>query len=141
MSDTHQEIRQLIGRVRARWRALSIFQATVRAALASAAVLVAALVAASWIASAPLALAVGGACALAFAIAAVLWGLAPLRDVPSDARVARFIEERAPALDDRLVTAIDRAAGARRTSPPEFAEPMLARPGAQAKEIDRGSIV
>ena len=37
---------------------------------------------------------------------AVAWGLWPLREVPSDGRVARFIEEADPSLDDRLVSAI-----------------------------------
>ena len=37
------------------------------------------------------------------AVGALVWAFWPLRRVPSDAQVARFIEERAPSLDDRLV--------------------------------------
>ncbi len=42
-------------------------------------------------------------------LAALVWGLLPLRRRPTDRQVARFIEEREPSLDDRLVTAVRRA--------------------------------
>ena len=106
-----QPIRELLDRVRARWRALRAFQATVRAGLAASAVLIVALLVvrgvAQWAGRPPLVLAILAAAALLLAVGAVAWAFAPLRHRPSDARVARFIEERAPALDDRLVSAVD----------------------------------
>src|SRR5215831_20292874 len=96
-------IRDLLLRARARWRTLTIFHAIVRASLASAAVVVVALIAAQSIGRVPLALGVIGVLALLAGLAAALWGLAPLGRMPSDVRVARFVEERVPALDDRFV--------------------------------------
>src|SRR5438094_6599909 len=107
MDAHYQTIRELIRRVRARWRALTLFRAAIRGALAAAAVLLVALVAAQWAARAPVALAATGLAACALGIGAIVWAAAPLRRAPSDLRVARFIEEREPALDDRLVTAVD----------------------------------
>ncbi len=40
------------------------------------------------------------------------WAFWPARDVPSDARVARFVEEREESLDDRLVSAAELASSA-----------------------------
>jgi hypothetical protein len=109
--DSVQPIRELLERVRARWLAIRAFQATVRAGLAASAVLIVALMVvrgvAQWTGRPPVVLAILGAAALLLAVGAVAWALAPLRHRPSDARVARFIEERAPALDDRLVSAVD----------------------------------
>jgi hypothetical protein len=49
----------------------------------------------------------------------VVWGLKPLRRAPTDAQLARLIEERVPALDDRLATALDAVAVAlQRGGPP-----------------------
>src|SRR5438552_1630465 len=117
-----EDIRDLIRRTRARWLTLTLFQATVRAALASAGVLVVALGVSRlvwhWADRAPLAVALMGAAALILMFTAFLWGLAPLRQRPSDARVARFIEERAPSLEDRLVSAIDVVTSRRDTDSP-----------------------
>src|SRR5689334_15772781 len=97
-----EAIADLIRRVRARWLALVLMQVARRGALAAAAVLVAALIVSQWSARAPIALALTGAFAVALVAAAAVWSLRPLGDRPSDVRVARFIEERAPSLDDRL---------------------------------------
>jgi hypothetical protein len=104
-------IRELLDRVRARWQALRAFQAAVRAALTASAVLIVALLVVrgveQWAGRPALVLAILAAVTLLLAVGAVAWAFAPLRHRPSDARVARFIEERAPALDDRLVSAVD----------------------------------
>jgi len=98
-------VRELIGRVRSRWRRLVLLQSTVRAALATSAVLGLMLLVAAWTLRMPILLAgVVAAAALAL-VAALVWGFRPARDVPSDGRVARFVEEREESLDDRLVTA------------------------------------
>src|SRR5205823_6135551 len=121
--DSHyQTIRELIQRVRARWRTLSLFHATVRGALAAAAVLAAALLVARWADRAPIALAAIGVVACALAVAAIARAAAPLRHGPSDLRVARFIEERAPSLDDRLVTAVDVVSSGRHAASPAIAD-------------------
>src|SRR5471032_890849 len=103
----YTQIRELIGRVRARWRALMALQALVRGALIAALVVGAALVAARWTEGAPGALMALAAAAAVLAAGALIWCLAPLRRVPADGKVARYIEERTPSLGDSLVTAVD----------------------------------
>ncbi len=118
-----------------------MLQAAVRAALAAAAVVVVALIVSHWAERAPLALVLTGASALAAVLAAVVWALAPLRHVPSDARVARFIEERAPSLGDRLVTAVDVLNAGRHPGAPTLAEQMVADAASRARVIDLDAIV
>src|SRR4051812_46138720 len=101
------EIRQLIDRVRARWRTLSALHAVVRGALLAAAIVAIAVVLSRWTVGAPLVLVLLMTAALCSAVGVVVWHLAPLRRVPADGKVARYIEERAPSLDDRLVTAVE----------------------------------
>ncbi len=50
--------------------------------------------------------------------------------------MARFIEERAPALDDRLVTAVDFVESGGSRSSTALAHPMLADAAARAQQID-----
>jgi len=65
------EIRELIDRVRARWRALIALRASVRGALAAAAIVAIALLLARWTACAPVALTVLAGAALVLAAAAL----------------------------------------------------------------------
>ena len=139
---THvQAIGDLLTRVRARWRMLAWLNAAVRAGLGGAAVIVVSLIVALWTVRAPLALALTGATALACFAAVVAWMLWPLRRSPSDVRVGRFIEEREPALEDRLVSAIDLMASDRHAQSPAIAAPMLADAAARAERVDLNAIV
>src|SRR5258708_27976877 len=91
-------IRTLLARVRARWRSLIALRAIVRAALAAAGVMAIAVALARWTRLPPAALAALGAVAF-FAVAAlVAWALWPVREVPSDARVAPLIHDAHPSL-------------------------------------------
>ena len=110
MDRQYEPIRRFLQRVRARLRALSALDAAARAALALSAVVAVALVVwslASLGGRSPIALAGLAGVVLALAAWALVWGLRPLRRAPTDAQLARFIEEQVPALDDRLVTAVD----------------------------------
>src|SRR5882762_976530 len=120
----YEPIRELIDRVRGRWRALCALQALLRGVLIAAFIIAVAVVAARWTIGAPVVLMVMAAAALVLAVGALTWCMAPLRRVPRDSKVARYIEERAPALDDRLVTAVDVAEHTQHS--PAFAEAMLA---------------
>jgi hypothetical protein len=137
----YESIRQVLHRVRGRWRTLCVLQASVRAALAAATVVGVALIGAQAIGRAPLALAIIGAAAVVLAAAAVVWGCLPLRYVPDDTRVARFIEERAPALDDRLASAVDVARSERYAASPALIEPMLADAARRVGAVDLDTIV
>ncbi|PYQ95855.1 MAG: hypothetical protein DMF97_16300, partial [Acidobacteria bacterium] len=87
---------------------------------------------------APRALAAVAIIALVGATAALLLGLWPLRRVPGDRQVARFIEEQTPSLDDRLVSAVDVAHSPSRAA---LAELMLSDAAKRAREIEPHRIV
>src|SRR5689334_4902564 len=135
----YSEIRQLIDAVRRRWRALCALHAMMRGALIAAVVVAIAVIASRWTAGAPLLLVVLAGIAAAAAVAAVTVCLWPLRRAPQDAKVARFIEERAPSLDDRLVSAVDVAQGNR--AAPGLADAMLADAARRTSAIDVETIV
>ncbi|PWT81474.1 MAG: hypothetical protein C5B57_10345, partial [Blastocatellia bacterium] len=166
---THRPIVDLLLRVRRRWQLLQVCQAAVRAGLGASTVFTIWLIAAYWIEGSSLALVVMATASLLFALGVGAWGFSPLRRRPSDAQLARFIEERVPSLDDRLVSAVDlltgptarpsrvalarlkvrattsatdRASSApRATSLPALAEPMLEDAAARASAIDLDVVV
>jgi hypothetical protein len=100
----------VLERVRTRWRAAVVMRVWMLAALA-----VTACLGGAWIAdrlfspSAPALIGLWAAAVIA-ALASAAWLLAPARRRPSDAQVARFIEERCPELEDSLATAVEHAA-------------------------------
>jgi hypothetical protein len=106
MTEQYQPIANLLARVRVRWRRLVAFRAARQAALLATVSLLAFSALASLTTRAPFALAAIGMLAALLVAAALVRGLLPLRDAPSDARIARFIEERRADLDERLVSAV-----------------------------------
>jgi hypothetical protein len=143
--DRHYEpIRRLLDHVRARYRALTMCRAVVRAALAASAVIGLSLAAASLAAlatEAPWVIAGIGGVALVTAVTAVAWGLMPIRRIPSDIRIARFIEERVPSLDDRLVTAVDVVQSHPRQASPILTAPFVADVANRVAGVDVNDIV
>ena len=135
----HRPIPELLERVRARWRRVMLFQAVVRGALAATGIFGIALFIGYWTGRAPFAIALVGVIADR-PCCALVCGLWPVRDVPSDARVARFIEEAEPSLDDRLVTAVD-VMTAPRAEGAGLSGPMLADAARAASEIDPERVV
>src|SRR4051812_6112333 len=95
----YEPIRRLLENVRARYRAVEVCRAIVRAMLVASAIVAAALAAAPLVSS-PIVLIAIAAVAIVAAAGAGGWALLPLRARPSDAQVARFVEERVPSLDD-----------------------------------------
>jgi hypothetical protein len=73
-------------------------------------------------------------------VACLVWGLWPIREVPSNARLARFIEERVPALDDRLVSAVH-VGGDWVGERPELADALLVDASRAVASIDADSVV
>jgi hypothetical protein len=133
-------VADLLARVRARLRRVVLLRASSQAALLAAiAVAAAAAVAALGprVAGVQAGVAVAGVLA---ALAAVIWALRTLRESPSDARLARLVEERHPELDERLVSAvgiIDRPA----ETPPGLIDPMLRDAARAASSIDPEAVV
>ena len=105
--DSAEPIRDLIGRARTRWRLLRLFRGTQRGMAVASALLAIVLLVARWADRSPLALVVLAVVAVLLVAGAIAWGLGPSRYSPTDRQVARFIEERAPSLDDRLVSAVE----------------------------------
>jgi Domain of unknown function (DUF4175) len=105
--EADQSIADLLDRVRARRQTIRVLQACMRSAVAVSAVLIVALIVTRWAAQLPVAVTAFGLVALGLMVVALLWGFVPLRQRPSDAQIARFIEEHTPSLDDRLVTAVE----------------------------------
>ena len=141
MSEQFGPIQELIDRVRARWRRLVLLDAATRGALAVALIVGVTLALTIWTSRAPVALAVLGASALAAVIGALVWAAWPARRVPSDRMVARFIEERTPSLDERLVSAVDVAIIRAEDERPALAGAMVRDAAKAASAVDPASIV
>jgi hypothetical protein len=140
----YEPIRRLLATVRSRYRAVATYHAIARGALLASAVIGLSLAAASVAslgARSPLALAVIAAIAVLVAAGAVVWALLPLRERPSDLRVARFVEERVPSLDDRLATAVDVVSSARYDSMRVLAEPLVSDAARRADAVDVDDVV
>src|SRR4029077_1748296 len=85
-------------------------------------------------------LAVLGALGLLLIVAAVYWAFRPLRQRPSDRRIARFIEEHRAELDERLVSAVGVASGDQEMAP-AFAASMIGDAARAASVIQPSEIV
>ena len=134
----YDSIRRLIDAVRRRWLRVRALRATARAALAAAIVTAGLLIAVRWMTGHPAVLAVAAAAALLVVSAVCVWALLPLRWRPSDAQVARYIEERAPQLEDRLVSAVDVASNA---TPPPFRDLAIADAARRADRVELDAVI
>ena len=141
MNEQFGPIQQLLDRVRARWRSLVLLDVTTRAAVAGAGVIATALVLSYWTSRAPVALAVIGLLALVAGVATLIWAAWPARQVPSDRKVARFIEERDPSLDERLVSAVNVVTVRDPDARPGLAAAMVRDAAKAAALVDARSIV
>ena len=128
----------LLTRVRRRWMTTASMGAGARAALGACAIILAA-VAADYLlepADLPMLLLLGGAGLAVVMFAA--WALWPLRRVPTDRQVARFVEEHCPELEDRVASATEVAAGDARGV---FHDLVLADAASKARDVDVGRVV
>jgi hypothetical protein len=141
--DAHQPIRALIAQVRRRWRTGRLFHVAALAAVLASVTLIAAYVAARWADGSPVALTATGMLALLILGGLIGWAAALVRRGPSDRQLARFIEERVPSLEDRLVTAVDVLGRLDdgEQSTPAFARLMLADAAAAAGAVDLDAVV
>lgn len=108
MSEDLKRIRQLLRAARRRWFWHTILRCTSRTALASAVVLLLAwAIARGFHVQSATAVGTGAGVSAIALLAAWIWAMWPLRRRPSDAQVARFVEEHIPHLEDRFVTAVE----------------------------------
>jgi hypothetical protein len=141
MLSNYPGIESLLRRVRARWQRLRFVNASINIALAASAILGIALIAARFAGRSPVALALVAFAAITAIAGVIVWRLLPLRHSPADQHVARFIEERAPSLDDRLVSAVDAVRNDRERASPGIVGPMLADTARRVEALDLDSIV
>ncbi len=137
-SPAFDELLVLLRRVRRRWQAARALRTAAAAAGAAAAGLLLVL-ATDRLVRPDDAVMVGLAAAAALlAAAALAWTVWRLRVAPDDRRVARYIEERCPALQDRLTSAADVARGGR---PSPFRELVVGDAARHARGVDAGVVV
>ena len=139
MRETYlQELRVLLTRVRRRWMTTASMGAGARASLGACTIILVA-IAADYLlepADLPMLLLLGGAGLAVVMFAA--WALWPLRRVPTDRQVARFVEEHCPELEDRVASATEVAAGDARGV---FHDLVLADAASKARDVDVGRVV
>src|SRR5436190_14590787 len=109
MSERLVELRAILESVRRRWARRAWLRAWTLGAVAAAAVLLVGLLTVKLIAGEGLPLVVAAVVVTTFAVVSLVSALLPLRQLPTDKQIARYIEERAGGLDDVLVTAVERA--------------------------------
>lgn len=112
-----------------------------RGALAVAAILAVALGLSMLTGHAPYALIALGVIAIIAGLCALLWAAWPIRRVPTDRMVARFIEERTPSLDERLVSAVDVATARDESDRPALASMMVRDAARAASAVDASTII
>ena len=132
------DLRDLLARVRRRWRTARSSRAVARAAVAAVALLLVVLGTDRFLAPADLPMAVLAVGALMAALAFAGWTLWPLRRAPSDRQVARYIEERCPDLEDRLASATEVADSGRASA---FRDLVLSDAAGKARGVDLDQVV
>jgi hypothetical protein len=141
VNEQFRPIQELIDRVRARWRRLVILEVTTRAAGAGAIVIALALGLSFGLSRSPIGLVLLGVLGLAAAVCAIVWAIWPARHVPSNRKVARFIEERHASLDERLVSAVDVVYEREANARPALADVMIRDAAKAAAEVDASAVV
>jgi hypothetical protein len=101
------EFQAVLSEIRRRWTRLALLRRWTLGAAAAILAILAGLGAIALVARDGLSLLVAVLVALAAAAAGIACALWPLRSRPTDARLARFIEERTGGMDDVLPTAVD----------------------------------
>ena len=136
----YQELKAGLARARSRWRRAALLRGFgFASAAASAFVAIALAIYLVWRPTgAPLI--VLAAAALLGALTCFAYAAWTLRQLPSDRRVARFVEERIPELEDRVATAVEFGEQHSEKHTP-IVEPLLADASARIREIDFERIV
>ncbi len=135
------ELRERLQAVRRRWFIAVWLQICARILVSAALIVGAAALADRWIAPGSGALLLLAVAALAAVIAAVVLAAWPHRHRPDDLRVARFVEERRPELDDALATAVDLSRRDGTAEAQRFAPLVVANAVTRLRELDPSSVI
>jgi hypothetical protein len=138
MGEHYLELNALIRRVRNRWRMTSALRAWSLAAAAAALVIGLAFSVHQFAQPQGGALIALWVAAAAGALICLGWFLSPIRRTPGEHKVARYIEECCPELEDTLVTAIVQGVASGDAVGPDPASPMKAAVAADAVRRTRG---
>jgi hypothetical protein len=125
--------------IRRRWRTVAALRAAALALLAASLVLAAAAFVERWLQPPDTALLVLAALTAALLLAIAVACAWRVRDRPDDARVARFVEERCPELNDAIVTAVE--IRRRVDRPDSFAPLVVASATARLAQLDRSRVI
>jgi hypothetical protein len=106
------ELHAILADVRRRWARRALLRAWTLGAATAAAMLLVGVFAVWLVAREGVPLVIAVAAVSAIAAVSLVFALLPLRRLPTDKQVARFIEERAGGLDDVLVTAVEKSGDA-----------------------------
>ncbi|OFW52105.1 MAG: hypothetical protein A3G77_06705 [Acidobacteria bacterium RIFCSPLOWO2_12_FULL_68_19] len=137
MGERYLELSRLVARVRHRWRAMTALRAWTTGSVLGAAVLALALLTHRLLRTEGEALVALWGTAGLLVLGVLLRAMAPMRRVPRDLQIARFIEERCPELEDALVTAVG-GAGA---SEAAMAAAVVSDAAARARRLDLDAII
>ncbi len=135
----HPELQRLLNVIRRRWFVAVALRLSARICAAAAAVIAAAALADRWLRpsdGAALLVSVVSVALITFAAAFLIW---PCRRRPDDARVARFVEEQCPELDDTIVSAVD--ASRRAAAPESFASLVIDGAVERLRQLELDRIV
>ena len=130
------EIAALLGAVRRRWMAARVMRGVARASSGALLALAVVLVVDRLLAPPDLVMALLASCSAGASAGWAAWILGPLRRGPSDRRVARYIEEHCPELQDRLASAIE-APG----TPSPFEDRLLEDAARRSRAVDLDRVV
>ena len=133
------DLDNLLLAIRRRWQTCAALRALARGLALVAVILVAAAVAERVIQPSDTPLLVLAGATVALVLAAAAWALSSLEHRPDDRRIARFVEERVPELNDTLVTAVDIQSGPARDD--TFAPLVIAAAASRLREIDPARIL
>ncbi len=109
MSERAVQLQAILSDIRRRWTLRSVLRAWTLGAAAATTVVLTGLGASMLVAREGIPLVLTAGIVLVLATFALIRALCPFRHPPSDAQLARFIEEREAGLDDVVVTAVDYA--------------------------------
>lgn len=141
MNEYYVELNQVLDQVRRRWQTVAALRAGARAAAVAAGLMGLALASYFIVTPSGLALVALAAFVVVAWLACAAWFIWSIRMRLDRHRLARFVEERCPELEDRLVTAVDLGDGGHNLEQSVLAAPLVADATVRLRAIDLDRII